>query len=1400
MRLFSAAALALVIPCCSFGQLAIPALSITKTHIGNFVQGQNGATYSVTVKNGDLVPLIAAMAPVTVTETVPTGLALMSMAGVGWTCPSGGTTCTRADALAAGASYPAITVTVNVATHATSPQVNAVSVVWAGFDSASATDSTTVNPGVAAPGQNYTIQTFAGGGLPQNVPGTSASLRSPSSVAVDGAGNVFFIDQNSVVLRLDATTGVLSVVAGNGAAGYTGDNGLATSAQLNSPTALALDAAGNLCIADTGNYRIRMVSNGVITTVAGNGTAGYSGDNGPATSAQLAGPQGVTVDSAGNLYIAEYSNGPGLAPPTNSRIRRVSNGVITTVAGNGTVGFSGDNGPATSAQLNDPDGVAVDSAGNLYIADSGNNRIRMVSNGFIITVVGSGTEGYSGDNGPAVSAELNNPWAVAVDAAGSLYIADSYNFRIRKVSNGVITTVAGNGTPGFGGDNGPASSAELSGAKGVALDSAGNLYIADSGNNRIRKVSNGMITTLAGGGSVVGDNGPATSAWLGSPEGVAVNAAGDLYIADNYNDRIRKVANGVITTVAGNGTQGYSGDNGPATSAQLYNAYGGVAVDAAGNLYIADYFNNRIRKVSNGVITTVAGTGASGFSGDNGPATSAALSNPGGVAVDAAGNLYIADYFNNRIRKVSNGVITTVAGDGQAAYSGDNGPATSAGLNSGAIAVDGTGNLYIADTLNQRIREVSNGVITTVAGIGTAGFSGDNGPATSSQLYSPRGVAVDSAGSLYIADTFNFRIRKVSNGVITTVAGGGSVFGDNGPATSALLSDPYGVAVDAAGNVYVADSANNRIRVLIPSGASCSAASVAPLALAPPASGGDFTITIQIGPSCSWAIQNLPGWITIPAGAVGSGPGSVMLIVALNSGVARAATITVAGVPVQVNQGSAPCSYALTAGSQTFAAAGGPGSISVITTSWCSWTSASAVSWVTLSSGASSGTGNGPILYQVAPNSGGARSGALTVAGLPFTVQQAGVIAVAMSIVTTSPLPQGAVGVAYSQALIASGGAPPYIWSVTAGALPSGLALGGASGTLSGTPATPGAYTFTAQVTDTASATASATFAVTISQSPACTYSIYPVGQAFPVTGGTGNITVNTLTGCPWTASGLPSWITVTSGASGTGNGTVTYQTTANTGDWRTGNFTLAGASFVVEQSSATLGSLTTVGSMPHVATAGGWQTSIMLVNLGTASAQARLSFFDDNGAVMLEPLCFPQAPLGGTFLAGQLERTIAPGAAVVIQTCGSGDIAESSWAQVQSNGNITGFARFGWASGGGVQEADVPLESRNPSAFVLYYDQTGGFATGVAVANVTGQSASVAVTVRDDTGTVIGSETLSLLAYGHRAYMVTDHYPATAQGRGTIEFDTPAGGQIATLAFRASTAGTLSTAPSMVK
>ena len=335
-------------------------------------------------------------------------------------------------------------------------------------------------------------------------------------------------------------------------------------------------------------------------------------------------------------------------------------GMITTVAGNGIEGYSGDGGPAIRAQLSWPRDMAISEDGSLYIADTMNHRIRKVNpEGVIITVVGNGIAGYSGDGGPATDAQLNGPRDVEIGTDGAIYIADTNNHCIRKVTpDGVITTLAGSGIAGYSGDGGPAIEAQLSWPQDVAIGMDGSLYIADTGNHRVRKVTpDGPIITVAGTGVLgySGDGGPATDAQLARPRGVFVDADGYIYIGDTENHRIRKVSpDGIIITVAGNGTEGYSGDGGTATNAQIAWPRG-VAVDVDGCIYIADCGNSIIRKVmSDGTIITVAGTGTEGYSGDGGPALKAELADPHGIAVGGDGSLYIGEPRNHCIRKVWN--------------------------------------------------------------------------------------------------------------------------------------------------------------------------------------------------------------------------------------------------------------------------------------------------------------------------------------------------------------------------------------------------------------------------------------------------------------------------------------------------------------------------------------------------------------------------------------------------------------------------------------------------------------------------------------------------------------------------------------------------------------------------
>ncbi|MGA3017523.1 MAG: IPT/TIG domain-containing protein [Bryobacteraceae bacterium] len=730
--------------------------------------------------------------------------------------------------------------------------------------------------------QQYSITTVAGG-APPPTPAAAAgtTIGQPNRVMVDASGNVYFSSLNCV-FKMDGG-GNLTLIAGNSRPGFSGDGGPATQAQLNAPQGLALDKAGNLYIADSKNNRVRIVtSQGIINTFAGTGQISPGGantynDGGLATGALLHLPAGVAVDSGGNVYIADTGD---------NLIRKVTtDGLINSIAGDSYPSYLGDGFLAVTSELHSPEDVAVDSSGNVYIADSANAVIREItaSTGIINYIAGSvaapasgavtGTPaiGYSGDGAAANLAGLVTPFALALDSSGQVFFAENGDSRIRKIdTKGNISTIAGNGTAGFSGDGSAGSGAELNFPTGVAVDSSGNVYIADLVNLRIRKLtSGGTISTVAGNGkySYSGDGGQATSAQLNTPQAVASDSSGNVYIADTVNNVVRKVtASGVISTIAGNGTAGSGGDGGAATSAQLHSPQG-IAVDASGNIYVADTQNARVRKISGGAINTVAGNGTAGFGGDGGAATSAQLNIPAGLAVDGAGNLYIADFSNNRVRKVTfpGGAITTLAGNGLAGYSGDGGPAAGAQLTTPVgLATDSSGNVYIADTGNNAVRVVnSSGIVSTVAGNGLAGYSGDGGRAVSAMVGNPTGVAVDPSGNLYISDG-SLRIRKVySSGFINTIAGDGArgYSGDGGVALFAAMNSPSGIALASNGNLYIADSGNSAVRELLLGGFQIKIAAVANAGsnLAGPVSGGEIVVLYGTGMGPAGLVQYTPG-------------------------------------------------------------------------------------------------------------------------------------------------------------------------------------------------------------------------------------------------------------------------------------------------------------------------------------------------------------------------------------------------------------------------------------------------------------------------------------------------------------------------------------------------------------
>ncbi len=628
-----------------------------------------------------------------------------------------------------------------------------------------------------------TIQTLAGTRAPApGSLGTSWGIF-PDMNTVDRNGNCYVWDGQSLQLyRIASPSLGISLFAGSGGNGYAGDNGPAVNAKINGVGAMTTDAAGNVYVADTNNFRVRKIdaTTGIITTVVGNGTQGNPAEGATANAAPLWGPQGLALDSAGNLFILD-----------NKRIRKVTpGGLISTYAG-GTADTTSDGVPATTVGFDDPRALAIDGAGNLFVAQYYTTKpLRKIDPGGVITTIAGAAQSLR----------------VAADAAGNVYYCTNNTVR-RITPGGANTIVAGiNGLYGYTGDNGPATSARLGATfYGLACTPGGAVFLSDTNNWRVRKVEGGVITTVAGTGSrFSGDGGQALAAQFANPAGMAYDSAGNLYVGDSGAYRVRKISpSGIITTVAGNGTIGTSGNGGPAVNAQLSQQISDLAVDKFDNLYILDKYNDRIvRKVdTNGIITHFAGGGA--LLGDNGPAATAKLSDPEGLACDAVGNLYIADYAAGRVRKVAadTGIITTVA----------------AVPSPTDMAVDAAGNLYISG-FHYYVRKLTaaTGVLSILAGNGFSGDTGDGGLALNARLDYQNGVAVDSAGNVYISTSGRIRMVDAGTGIIRTVAGT-TVSGYNGdgtPATGIQLFYPGKLLMDTNNQLVFSDMSNYMVRRL----------------------------------------------------------------------------------------------------------------------------------------------------------------------------------------------------------------------------------------------------------------------------------------------------------------------------------------------------------------------------------------------------------------------------------------------------------------------------------------------------------------------------------------------------------------------------------------------------------
>jgi sugar lactone lactonase YvrE len=671
--------------------------------------------------------------------------------------------------------------------------------------------------GVAAQAQGAgvpfsTIAGYAGHG---SVDGTVATARfaNAQGVAVDGSGNVYVADTGNNTIRVIALSGTVMTIAGQ--AGVSGSsNGYGTNALFNQPVGIAVDGAGNVYVADTGNDLMRMISPmGNVTTLAGLAGVAGSRDN-PGTNALFNQPMGIALDAATNLYVADYGN---------DTIRKITpNGSVSTFAGSaGNFGFA--NASGTSAQFYQPEGIAVDGSGNVYVADTGNNAVRKITSGGAVTTIG-GTAGMpGGTDASGTSALFYQPQGIAVDGSGNVYVSDFFNDNIREIpTSGATVTLCGLAETS-GSADGANSGARFWGPAGMAITSGGTILVADSGNSVIRTVTTAGVTgTLAGSPSAGAANAASgLSARFDTPEGVVADGAGNIYVADTRNSVIRKMTpQGNVSTLAGfAGAAGAAGSADGAGADALFSGPQGIAADSAGNIYVADTGNGTIRKItSNGAVSTVAGTAGLNGSAD-GAADEAIFNRPEGVALDATGNIFVADSANDTIREITtDGTVATLAGSVGLSGNIDGDSGTARFNYPTGLAVDGSGNIFVADCLNDTIREITaDGSVMTLAGLAGVAGSAD-GTNSGALFYQPRSLALDASGNIYVADSFNHTIREMTrsgtNWVVITLAGiAGTSGGADGAGAGAQFFFPAGITSGPAGQIFVADSGNNAIRI-----------------------------------------------------------------------------------------------------------------------------------------------------------------------------------------------------------------------------------------------------------------------------------------------------------------------------------------------------------------------------------------------------------------------------------------------------------------------------------------------------------------------------------------------------------------------------------------------------------
>jgi hypothetical protein len=653
------------------------------------------------------------------------------------------------------------------------------------------------------------------------------------------------------------TVPMLAVLSGN-MNGPGSVDGTGTAARFSEPAGVTTDSAGNIYVADYGNNNIRKITPaGVVTTLAG--MAGVEGDaDGTGMAATFDGLNGIATDSAGNVYVADVAN---------ENIRKITpDGMVTTLAG--LAGISGiADGIGAAASFVSPSGIATDNAGNVYVADARTDIISKITPAGVVTTLAGQVNVVGSTDGTGTTASFNQPYGIAVDSENNIYVADTYNHTIRKITpDGMVTTLAG--LAGISGSaDGIGAAASFVSPSGIATDNAGNVYVTDVANENIRKIAlAGVVTTLAGTAGVTGNtDGAGGAASFSSPRGVAADNAGNVYVADFGNSAVRKItARGVVTTFAG-GSAPVTGSADGTVTAASFNGPRGVAADSAGNVYVADYLNGTIRKITPaGMVTTLAGQ-VNVVGSTDGTGAAANFGNLFGISADRAGNVYVTD--STTIRKVTPaGVVTTLAGLADATGNADGTGAAARFYFPFDVSVDSTGNVYVADTFNNTIRKITPvGVVTTLAGTAGVKGSADKTGAAASFL-NPFGIATDGTGNVYVADTGNNTIRKITSaGVVTTLAGKAGVTGSvDGTGVAASFNSPEAITVDSAGNVYVADTGNSTVRKITP--------------------GGVVTTVVGVPEQAGFAAGALPGILSKPYGLAISG---TSLYISTGNGIAE---------------------------------------------------------------------------------------------------------------------------------------------------------------------------------------------------------------------------------------------------------------------------------------------------------------------------------------------------------------------------------------------------------------------------------------------------------------------------------------------------------------------------------